>query len=154
MQKLKRSNNLIKDVCYVDMDQTLCNYKKLYKEYKKNNPEIEYPQSQSGFFEKLEPIADSIESYFELKKKFNVFVLSSPSYHNPMSYTEKRLWIEKHLGFNECENLILSCDKTLLMGKYLIDDMKQTGVLLPSWEHIQIWCDKFPTWKSVLNYLM
>lgn len=55
------------------------------------------------------------------------WILTCPSYKNPMSYTEKRLWIEDHLGFNWCRKLINSPDKSLLIEDYLIDDKPWPG---------------------------
>jgi 5'(3')-deoxyribonucleotidase len=48
--------------------------------------------------------------------------LTAPSEHNPLSYTEKRIWIEKHLGFDFVERLIICSNKSLLKGDILIDD--------------------------------
>ena len=144
----------MKDICYVDMDFVLCNYGKARTIALLKDPEIVYPQSQYKFFENIEPVVGAIESYKMLKTKYNVLILSKPSVINPLSYTEKRNWVEKCLGYEECQNLILSCDKTLLRGRYLIDDYVQIGLLQPEWEHIQFGSDKFPTWESVINYLM
>lgn len=58
--------------------------------------------------------------------KFEVFILTAPSVLNPLSYTEKRLRTEKHLGFEWCSHLILSPNKFLFKGAILIDD-RNTG---------------------------
>lgn len=143
-----------KDTIFVDMDDTLCNFMKAYSIALHKEPGIIYPQSQLKFFENLEPIEGAIEGYKKLKEKYNVYILSKPSIYNPLSYTEKRLWVEKYFGFKECNNLILSCDKTLLRGKYLIDDCEQAGLLVPEWEHIVFGSLKFPDWPSIIKYLM
>ena len=121
----------MKDNLYIDMDDTMCNFIKSYRIGLYKEPGIIYPQSHIKFFENLEPIDGAIEAWWKLKTKYNVFGLSRPSVYNPLSYTEKRLWFEKHLGFEECNRLILSCDKTLLRGRYLIDDASQSGLLIP-----------------------
>lgn len=144
----------MKDTAYIDMDDTACNFSKAYRIAIAKEPGIIYPQSQLKFFENLEPIEDFVDAYFKLKTKFNVFLLSRPSIFNPLSYTEKRLWVEKYLGFDECGKMMLACDKTLVRGKYLIDDCEQTGLLVPEWEHIVFGGREFPNWKAVLNYLM
>ena len=71
---------------------------------------------------------------------------------NPLSYTEKRLWIEKYFGLEWCKKLILAYDKSLLKGDYLIDDSVGKGQLEFEGELIQIGTDKFPDWKSIINY--
>jgi len=144
----------MKDIIFVDLDDTMADYASAQAIAISKEPGIIYPQSQFKFFENLEPIYGAIESYNLLKQKYNVLILSKPSVYNPLSYMEKRVWVEKHLGFKECDNLILSCDKTLLRGKYLIDDMGQTGLLQPEWEHIRFGSVKFPNWESVVKYLM
>jgi len=144
----------MRDIVYVDMDDCLCKFMKAFIIARKAEPGIVYPQSQYKFFENLEPIDGAVEAYKKLKEKYEVFILSRPSVYNPLSYTEKRIWVEKHFSFKECDNLILSCDKTLLRGKYLIDDQVQTGLLVPEWEHIHFGGEKFPDWESILNYLM
>lgn len=144
----------MKPIIYIDLDDTLCNFSKAYKYALEKEPGIAYPQSQFKFFENLEPIEDSIESYKLLKDKYTVLILSKPSIYNPLSYTEKRIWVEKYFGFEECNNLILSCDKTLLRGRYLIDDCSQVGLLNPKWEHIKFGSLKFPNWKVIINYLL
>ena len=80
-------------IVYVDMDNTFCNYAKAYNLALLNEPGIIYPQSQYRFFENLEPIDEAIESYWKLKEEYFVLFLSRPSSHNPLCYTEKRMWI-------------------------------------------------------------
>jgi len=143
-----------KKTVYIDMDDVLCDFEGSKQRALSKEPRILFPQSQFKFFENLPPIDGAVESYKKLKEKYEVFILSRPSVHNPLSYTEKRIWIEKYFGFKECERLILSCDKTLLRGDYLIDDLPQHGLLTPIWEIIPFGSAKFPSWQSVLNYLI
>lgn len=147
-------NSEHKKIICIDLDDTLCNFKKSFWKNRGKEPGIKYPQLQYKFFEKLEPIDGAIESFKLLTEHFEVFILSKPSVLNPLSYTEKRVWVEEHLGIEFCERLILSCDKTLIRCDYLIDDVKQKGVLEPQFEHIMFGSDKFPDWKSVINYLL
>jgi len=143
-----------KKIIYIDLDRTMCDFDKAYNLAITKNPGIKYPQSQLKFFENLEPIEFAIESYFILKEKYNVFILSKPSVKNPLSYMEKRIWVDKYLGFKECDKLILSCDKTLLNGEFLIDDIEQVGLLKPKWKHIQFGSCEFKNWKTVIDFLM
>lgn len=67
-----------------------------------------------------------------------------------MSYTEKRAWIEKYFGFDACYNLILSYDKTMIMGNYLIDDNihkytgDRQGRFVPTWKLLQFGSEQYP----------
>lgn len=145
---------VIKKICYIDLDDTLADFETSFRYKLTRNPAIKFPQSQLKFFENLDPISGAIEAYHELKKQYHVKILTAPSVHNPLCYMEKRLWVEKHLGFDECENLIIAKDKTLLRGAYLIDDWPQRGLVVPEWEHLMFGSPQFPNWSSILKYLM
>ena len=136
----------------IDLDNTACNYSKAHAEQIKREPGIKYPQSQYKFFEDLEPIDGFIDAYFKLKEHYEVYILTRPSILNKLSYTEKAVWVEKHLGKDEVERLILSCDKTMVVGEYLIDDFKQEGILRPRWEQIMFGSKQFPDWKTILRH--
>lgn len=50
---------------------------------------------------------------------------------------EKYLWVEKHLGREATNRLILTKDKTLVRGDILIDDKPHiAGAMRPQWKHI------------------
>jgi 5'-nucleotidase len=140
---------------YVDMDNVLCDYKKAYNEVKGRDPEIKYPQSEYGFFLNLEPIHLSLLTFTYLSKFFDVWILSSPSVMNPMSYTEKRVWVENHLGIEAAKKLILSPNKSLLIGDYLIDDYDNHPTSLQQefkGKLIHFGSKEFPDWFTVYNY--
>ena len=107
---------------YVDMDDVLADFSTRHAERIKANPKIQYPQAEYGFFANLDPIPNAITGYDFLHKNFIVHILTAPSVHNPMCYTEKRVWVEKHLGIEAAERMIISGYKNLLKGDYLIDD--------------------------------
>ena len=136
---------------YVDMDDTLAKYQEAHT-LAKQNTGIDYPQSIPNFFLDLEPIKGAIEAVLFLSKDYDVYFLTAPSYMNPLSYTEKRLWIEKYFGLEWCKKLILAYDKSLLKGDYLIDDSIGKGQLDFEGELIQIGTGKFPDWVSILKY--
>lgn len=139
-----------KKILYIDMDGVLCDFEKKYIEEKSStNP---YPQSRYGFFRELKPIEHAVISVFILKKYYDVYILTSPSVRNPLSYTEKREWVEKHLGLEMCYKLILSPNKSLLKGDYLIDDNIHEGF---GGELIHFGKNnKFKTWGELLPYLI
>ena len=109
------------------MDDTICDYKTAYKLAKEKNPEIEHPQSVAGFFLNLKPLPEAIEAVNLLRKDYDVYILTRPSYQNPLCYTEKRLWVEKYFDLEFCRKLIFCSDKTLIIGDILIDDVAWIG---------------------------
>ena len=142
-------------IIFVDMDGVLCDFMKDYnKLISKDNP---YPQSRINFFKNLEPYSDAVASYRELEEHFDVWILTRPSVLNPLCYMEKRMWVEDHLGIETCHKLIISSDKSLLRGDYLIDDMPRDNignVLNFQGEHIHFGTESAPNWEAVLNYLI
>ncbi len=138
-------------VIYVDMDDTICDFKTKAWEMLVANPAIKFPQSQYGFFTSLEPLPDAITCMNVLKNHFDVYILTRPSVRNPLCYTEKRVWVEQHMGLEWCEKLILCPNKSLMIGHYLIDDVpwpKFQG------EQILFGQDPFTHWMKVFKYIM
>ena len=144
-----------KKIIYIDMDEVLADFYKLYEEKIEANPSIKFPQAEYGFFANLEPIKDSIGSVKSLIEceLFDVYILTAPSVKNPLCYTEKRVWIEKYFGIDFCEKLIISPNKGLNKGDYLIDD-NNYGKGQDQFEGklIHFASDEFPDWKSVILY--
>jgi 5'-nucleotidase len=138
---------------YIDMDGVLCDYMKSFKSDLEKNPLQRFPQSQWGFFSKLEPIKDSIISFKKLFNQYDVWILTRPSFKNINCFSEKADWVQNHLGYDVLEKLILCGDKSLLKGDYLIDDMIGHGQEKFEGEHIRFGSDKFPNWDSVLEHL-
>ncbi len=134
---------------FVDMDDVLCDFKSQYNKLK--NDFIPHPQTTYGFFTNLPEIEGSIETFKWLESKFDVYILTRPSYKNPLCYTEKRVWVENHLGLETCKKLILCYDKSLLKGDYLIDDNNHEGF---EGTICLFGSEEFPDWKSIKNYFM
>ena len=108
---------------FVDMDDTIVNYKEAHNKALEANPKQPYPQSQMGFFTNLEPISGAVTTLQALfDHGHEIYFLTAPSVLNPMCYTEKRLSIEKLFGLEACYNLIICNDKSLILGDFLIDD--------------------------------
>jgi 5'(3')-deoxyribonucleotidase len=106
-----------------------------------------------GFYRNLPPIQDAVDSFNKLCKKYEVYILSAPSWENPSSYTDKRLWVEEYLGDSAYKRLILSNDKSLFTGRALIDDRLKYGVTKFKGEHIHFGTEKFKNWTMILDYL-
>lgn len=111
-------------IVYIDMDDVLCKFTEAYKKSQELNPLIKFPQSQYGFFSGLAPMEGSIEAALALLNSncYEPYILTAPSIKNPLCYTEKRVWVEKWLGYAFVDKLIICPNKSLLKGDLLIDD--------------------------------
>lgn len=93
--------------------------------------------SSKGFFENLPPITGAVQALHELLDiGHDVRICTAPisSYQNCVA--EKFAWVDKHLGKDWINRIILTKDKTWVRGDILIDDKPQiTGSLSPVWEH-------------------
>ena len=143
-------------IVYIDMDDVLCDYTTAFNKALEETPDIAFPQSQYGFYANLAPITGAIESVQKLinSEKFDPYILTAPSTRNPFSYTEKRVWIEKYLGIEFTEKLIISPNKGLLKGDILIDDLI-SGRGQESFEGniMQFGSADYPDWKTVIARL-
>jgi 5'(3')-deoxyribonucleotidase len=106
------------------MDHVLCDYDGGFKAHQSKHPDVEFPQSQPGLYRSLQPMPGAIAAYKWLSAQphLEVFILTAPSEMNPHCYTEKRIWVEEHLGLEAVNRLIISSHKDLNRGDYLIDD--------------------------------
>lgn len=106
-----------------------------------------------GFYSDLPPMKGAVEAFNLLSEKYEVYILTAPSWENVSCYTDKRIWVEKYLGKSAYKRLIISNDKSLFTGRAIIDDRTKYGVTKFKGEHIHFGTDKFPDWNSVLEYL-
>ena len=143
-------------IVYIDMDDVLCDFTKEAKKDLKANPGIQFPQSQYGFFTKLPPLTGAIEAVHALlaSAHYEPYILTAPSIYNPLCYTEKRVWVENHLGLEMVNRLIISPNKSLLKGDYLIDD-NNTGRFQDEFEGqlLQFGTSAYPDWAAVREFL-
>lgn len=137
------------------MDDVLCDYTTCHKEAVSQNPKIPYPQSQYGFFRNLRPIKGSLEAtkYLNSQSIFDVYILTAPSIKNPLCYIEKRLWIEDYLGLEMVKKFIISPNKGLNKGDYLIDDnLSGRGQENFAGKLIHFGSVEYSDWQKVVGY--
>lgn len=142
-------------VIYIDMDDVLCDFSAESAKRKASNPAIKYPQTQYDFFRSLKPIPNALESVMRLNRnpRFETYILTAPSVYNPMCYTEKRMWVEDHLGMDMVRRLIINPHKNLNKGDYLIDDhAKGSGQDLFEGTLIHFGSKAYPDWLTVMDY--
>ncbi|NWW08906.1 NT5C protein, partial [Oreocharis arfaki] len=97
-----------------------------------------------GFFLDLDPIPGGLEAMREMlhMQDTEVFICTSPLRKYEHCIVEKYKWVEKHLGPEFAERIILTRDKTVVAADLLFDDKDtiQGAEPNPSWEHILFTC--------------
>ena len=104
------------------------------------------------FFE-AEPMPGAIEAYNKLIDVFDVYLLTSAPWKSMGSTEAKQRWVMKYLGASADKRIIVSHNKNLMIGDYLIDDRTANGAGEFKGELIHFGTEKYPDWNSVLNYL-
>ena len=117
-----------------------------YKDQEKNAPHI---------FSKMEPIEGAIEAYKILSEKYDTYILSTAPWNNETALGDKVAWAKRYLGDTIYKRLILSHNKHLNVGHYLIDDRPhKNGAADFKGELIHFRSEKFPDWSTVLDFLL
>ena len=141
---------------FIDMDDTLCDFQGAYQQAIKDNPGIQFPQSQIDFFRSLKPLHGAIDAmqWMLAQPHLDPHILTAPSIKNPACYMEKRLWVSDHLGDEWLDRLHISPRKDFFDGHILIDDCA-TGRGQDQFKgmHIHFGQDNFLNWSDVVEYL-
>jgi len=110
---------------------------------KDDSPENYYPliteiNTAPGFVRNLPLIEGGKEAINEMKDSgHTLFICTSPLLKFQNCVKEKYEWVDEHLGPEWVKRLILTRDKTLVRGDYIIDDKPEiSGNVNPVWEHI------------------
>lgn len=143
-------------IIYVDMDSVLVDFQSGIDALT-NDELIAFKNNLDGvpgIFSKMKPVVGAIEAYEILTKHFDVYILSTAPWNNPSAWADKLRWVKKHLGDLAHKRLILSHNKNLNAGDYLIDDRTANGAGEFKGEHIHFLSEKFKNWNDVLNYLI
>lgn len=151
----------------VDMDGVITDFNKsIWDIYEKNYPDVaeKYPRpvfeempfyaesayenqqfkdtmrkinTSKGFFKNLPPIEGAIDALHDLEQDFQVFICTAPLLLNPTCCDDKMWWVRKHLGEEWKRRTIITKDKTVVDGDFLIDDKPEiTGIQDPIWRRI------------------
>ena len=143
-------------IVYVDMDNVLVNFKTGIEKLSQVDLELykgRYDEAPH-IFSKMEPMKNAIESYIKLCSKYDTYILSTSPWENPTALNDKLDWVKKHLGHHAHKRLILSHNKHLNHGDYLIDDRIKNGADKFEGELILFGGEKFPDWNAVMEYLI
>ena len=143
-------------ILFVDMDNVLVDFKSGINNLseKDKNKYLDNYDEVPGIFSLMNPMPNAIESYQKLSKIYDTYILSTAPWNNPTAWSDKLLWVKRYLGKYAYKRLILSHNKNLNFGDYLIDDRLANGAGDFKGELIQFGSEKFKTWEDVLDYLL
>ena len=142
-------------ILYVDMDNVLVNFQTgidrtpadVLQKYDDHYDDV------PGIFALMDPMPQAIESYRELAGLFDTYILSTAPWDNPTAWSDKLLWIKRHLGDIAYKRLILSHHKNLNDGDYLVDDRLKNGADRFGGQHLHFGESEFPDWPAVVRFL-
>lgn len=142
-------------IVYVDMDNVLVDFRSgierldahVVEQYEGRLDDV------PGIFALMDPVPDAIESFHYLAGLYDTYILSTAPWANPTAWSDKLLWVQRHLGDAAYKRLILTHHKHLNDGDYLIDDRTKNGADRFRGEHIHFGSSAFPDWKAVTRYL-
>ena len=140
---------------YLDMDNVLVNFASgiarlddsVEKEYEGRLDEV------PGIFALMDPMPGAIEAVHRLALKYDVFILSTAPWKNPSAWADKVAWVTRYLDDVLHKRLILTHQKDLLKGEYLVDDRPKHGADTFEGEWIQYGSERFQDWEAILKYL-
>ena len=144
-----------KKILYIDMDNVLVDYPSgLMSEEQKIKFKDQIFDEKPVIFSQMKPLEGAIEAFQELSKIFDSYILSTAPWNNKFAWGDKLEWVKTYLGKNAEKRLILTHNKHLNMGDFLIDDRKANGAKDFTGEHIFFGHDpRFMNWTDVVNYL-
>ena len=157
-----------KKIVYIDMDGVIVDFGAAIKDWFDKHPHLHeryksHPDHIQGLFRNPPPVEGAIEAITKLHEsgKYELFIATAAPWGNPMSASDKRFWIEDHFGNLFHKKMFITHRKDLLMGDYLIDDRTKNGAGEFKGELLQFGVNyengkvgKFPTWQSILDYLL
>ena len=145
----------MKKILYIDLDNVLVAFESAFPHIPEED-KIKYKgrlDEVPGIFSLMGPVDGAVEAFSELAVEFDTYILSTSPWENPSAWSDKLIWVKKHLGSHAYKSLILSHHKELNIGDYLIDDRLKNGADKFQGELIHFGSDKFPNWDSVVVYL-
>lgn len=145
----------MKKILYVDMDNVLVDFRSAIPKLSESTVKDfdGHLDDVPGIFSLMEPIAGAIASFEELSDLFDTYILSTAPWKNPTAWSDKLLWVQKYLGKKAYKRLIISHHKHRNMGDFLIDDRLANGADKFTGELVQYGSEKFPDWKTVMDYM-
>ena len=158
-----------KEIIFIDMDNVLVDFEsgvnKVAPEIKAKYADDGTGKNQykniPGMFSLMDPMPGAIDAVKALhaSNRFELYILSCAPWNNPSSWTDKLLWVKKHLDSDKPDGvfykrIVLSHHKNLCAQSkaWLIDDRIAHGSEQFAEHFIHFGSERFPDWDSVLKH--
>ncbi len=146
----------MKKILYIDMDNVLVDFQ---SGIDKTNEDVraEYAERLDevpGIFSRMKPLLGAVDAYKQLVVEFDTYILSTSPWENPSAWSDKLIWVKEYLGEDARKRLILTHNKDLNIGHFLVDDRLKNGADKFKGELLHFGTEKFPDWNAVLDYLI
>jgi 5'-nucleotidase len=134
-----------KKTLFIDMDNVLVDFPSGIAQLDEGTREkfAEHLDDVPGIFALMEPMPGALEAYTTLCQHFDTYILSTAPWDNPTAWSDKLLWVKRHLNDHAYKRLILSHHKHLNKGAEHFPGM---------WLHFG--SEGFPDWEAVTEWLM
>ena len=145
-----------KKIVYFDMDGVLVNFQSGIDQL--NHVDLELYKGNydkvPNIFSTMTPNLDMISLWEQMvnDERYDCYILSTSPWYNATAASDKVEWVKKHIP-SAFKRVILSHNKHLNIGDYLIDDRTANGAGEFTGELIQYGTEKFPTAQSIKTYL-
>ncbi len=152
-------------IVYVDMDNVLVDFQSgldrvpeaIKKEYADDGTGKPHYDDIPHIFSLMDPMPGAIDAMRELSRHHYLYILSTAPWNNPSAWSDKLEWVQRYFGKGIdspfYKRLIISHNKDLNRGDYLIDDRTKNGAANFDGELILFGSPKFPDWPTIVEYL-
>ena len=158
-----------KEIIFIDMDGVLVDFNsgvekidpKIKALYEDDGTGKHHYKNIPGMFSFMDPMPGAIAAVKALhaSNRFDLYILSCAPWNNPSSWTDKLLWVKKHLDSDRPDGIfykriVLSHHKNLCAqnNAWLIDDRIAHGSEQFGEHFIHFGSERFPDWNAVLKH--
>lgn len=126
--KLKNMGNIKKKIVYFDMDNTIVDFMSGVEKMESSEYYEGKLDNIPNVFSKMGPIPEMVQLLKDMFEddRYDVYLLSTAPWENSSAWADKNEWVKNYIPFMK-KRLILTHNKNLVMGDYLIDDRTANG---------------------------
>ena len=149
----------MKQIVYIDMDGPMVDFESgiarldpsVVEEFAGRLDEV------PGIFGLMDPTPGAVDAFHRIADRYDTYLLSTAPWENPSAWADKLAFVHRSLGrvagTPAYKRLIISHNKHLNRGDYLVDDRPNNGASEFEGEWIHYGSKAFPNWDAVLERL-